>query len=126
MKVGVRLFLSSAIFGFAIAIAYWFTTYEVTGTLLLGIMGFALSFVAGYIVVAEREARLAGDRKDGTNAEAAGERVGTYALRSKWPFGIAVAVALLLLGAVFNAPLGIAAFLAVLACLGLLIRESRP
>ena len=125
MKIGVRLFLSSATFGVAIAIAYWFSAHEITGTLLLGIMGLALSFAACYILVAEREARLVGDRPSATHAESAGERVGVFTVRSKWPFGLAIAVALLLIGAVFNAPLAIAAFVVVLTLIGMLIRESR-
>lgn len=125
MKIGVRLFLSSATFGIVIAIAYWLSAHEITGTLLLGIMGSALSFAAGYMLVAEREARLVGDRPTGTHAESAGERVGVYTLRSKWPFSLAIAVALLLIGAVFNAPLAIGAFVVVLILIAMLIRESR-
>lgn len=125
MNIGVRLFLSSAAFGITIAVVYWFSAHDITGTLLLGIMGVALCFASGYIIVAEREARLVGDRPDATNQEAAGERVGVYTLRSKWPFGIAVIVALFLIGVVFNAPLAVAGFIGLMVLLTMLIRESR-
>lgn len=125
MNVGVRLFLSSAAFGIAIAVAYWLSAHELTGTVLLAIMAFALVFAAGYMLFAERDARLAGDRPNATNAEAAGEQVGTFVLRSMWPFALAVAIALLLIGLVFNVPLAVGAFACALLAIRGLIRESR-
>ena len=64
VTIGLRLFISSAVFAIAIAMAYWLVAHEITGTFLLGFMAFALSFVAGYMIVAEREADLWGDRAD--------------------------------------------------------------
>jgi hypothetical protein len=125
MNVGLGLFLSSASFGIAIAIAYWFSAHDDTGTWLLGMMGIALGFAAGYMIVAEREARLAGDQPNGSNEESAGERVGTYTLRSPWPFCAAIAAAFVLIGAVYNLPVAVAAFVSLLVTLTMLIRESR-
>ena len=81
MTVGLRLFISSAVFAIGIALAYWLVAHEITGTFLLGFMAFALSFVAGYMIVAEREADLWGDKADAKQSDAAGELVGTYSIR---------------------------------------------
>ncbi len=63
MKTFVVLFGIAAAFGAAIAVAYWFIAHEeAAGTALLSVMTAALVFATGYAVVAERDARLAGDR----------------------------------------------------------------
>jgi di/tricarboxylate transporter len=64
MMIGLRLFISSAVFAIVIAVAYWRVAHEIVGTFLLAFMAFALVFVAGYMIVAEREADLHGDRDD--------------------------------------------------------------
>ena len=125
MTTGRGLFVSSAIFGIAIAAAYWFSAHNPDGTILLGMMGAALVFAAGYMFVAEREARLIGDRANASSADASGERLGIFTVASPWPIAVAFAVFLLLLGlAIF--PI-IAAFGLVLLLFGLLHlgRESR-
>lgn len=125
MKTGVGLLISSAIFAIGISLIYGFLTHDPPGTILLGIMAFALTIAAGYIVVAEREARLIGDRADGTNEEVAGESVGTFTFRSTWPLVLSVAVVFLLIGALYNPPLMVASFLGLLAVVWMLVRESR-
>ena len=113
MKIGLGLFVSSALFALVIALGYWFVTHEPAGTMLLGFMAAALTVVALYMVFAERDAKLFGDRKDATMAEAAGERVGTYITHSPAPFWIGITIAAIMLGLVVSpaaAGLGIVAF----------------
>lgn len=125
MTVGLRLFLSSAAFGIVISLAYWFTSREIVGTFLLGVMAFALCFVAGYMIVAEREADLVGDDRDATNASAAGEIVGTYTIRSPLPLGAAFAITAAAVGIVVSPTIAILAILAILAFGALFIIQSR-
>ena len=119
MTIGLRLFISSAVFSIVIAGAYWLTSREIVGTFMLGVMAFGLSFVAGYMIVAEREADLVGDKKQATIADGAGELVGTYTVRSPLPLGAALAVTLAGIGIVVSPTIAILALLATLA-LGIL------
>ncbi|HVA29392.1 MAG TPA: cytochrome c oxidase subunit 4 [Candidatus Baltobacteraceae bacterium] len=125
MTVGRRLFVSSAIFGIVIAVAYWFSAHNPDGTILLGLMATALVFAAGYMFVAEREARLVGDRSNASSVEASGEQLGVFTVASPWPIVVAFSVFLLLLGLAIYPVL--AAFGLALLLFGLfrLGRESR-
>jgi hypothetical protein len=125
VTIGLRLFLSSAAFGIAIAVAYWLTSRESIGTFMLGIMAFGLSFVAGYMIVAEREADLIGDRKDASIESGAGELVGTYTIRSPLPLGAALAITSVGLGIVVSPVIAILAILAVLVFGTLFVIQSR-
>ena len=125
MTVGLRLFLSSAGFGIAIALAYWFTSREIVGTFMLGVMAFGLSFVAGYMIVAEREADLIGDEKNATMQSGAGELVGTYTVTSPLPLGSALAVTSIGLGIVVSPAIAVLGILAVLAFGALFVIQSR-
>jgi len=125
MKVGRRLFVSSASFGVAIAVVYWFSSRNLDGTFLLGLMAAALTFAAGYMYVAEREARLIGDRGDATNADAAGERLGTFTTGTPWPPTIAFGAFVVLLGLAIFPALAYAGLAIVLFGLYRLGRESR-
>jgi hypothetical protein len=125
VKIALRLFLSSATFTAALAIAYGFLAHEVAGTVLLGSMTAALLVIAAYMIVAERNAGLFADNADATPADAQGERVGTFVLHSPAPFWIGVAVAGLLLGLVV-APAAAGLGLIALCFLGaLMIVRSR-
>ena len=101
MKIGVRLFLSSMIFAIVIATIYGLTTHDVVGIVFLGAMALALVIVAGFIVIAEREANLAGDRDSLSPAESAGEELGAFTLESYWPILAAAGTATFVLGVVF-------------------------
>jgi hypothetical protein len=125
VTIGLRLFVSSAVFGIVIAIAYWYTSHEIIGTLMLGIMAFGLSFVAGYMIVAEREADLIGDKKQAAIKDGAGELVGTYTLRSPVPICIAAAVTFVGLGIVVSPIIAVLGLLASLALAVILIIQSR-
>jgi hypothetical protein len=116
VKIGRQLFISSGAFSIAIAVGYWLVAREITGTFLLGFMAFALSFVAGYMIVAERDADLWGDLADATHQDAAGQIIGTYSVRSPIPIWIALAVTCLVLGTIVSP---ILSFLALISLLGL-------
>jgi hypothetical protein len=125
VTIGLRLFISSATFGIVIAIAYWSTSREIIGTFMLGIMAFGLSFIAGYMIVAEREADLIGDKGEATMADGAGEIAGTYTIRSPLPLGTAIAITCVFLGLVISPTIAILGVLATLAFGALFIVQSR-
>ncbi len=125
MTIGLRLFISSAVFGIVIAVAYWTTSREIIGTFLLGVMAFGLSFVAGYMIVAEREADLIGDKKEARIEDGAGELVGTYTIRSPLPLGTALAITCVFLGAVISPTIAILGILVTLGFGALFILQSR-
>ncbi len=92
---------------------------------MLGIMAFGLSFVAGYMIVAEREADLIGDKGAATVESGAGELVGTYTVRSPLPLGAALAVTFVALGIVVSPAIAVLGILAALAFGALFIIQSR-
>jgi len=124
MKTFVTLFISSATFGFVIALSYWFTTREATGTVLLGIMTAALLFTAGYAIAGERDADLSGDVEDETPPEAAGEDLGIFTTESAWPILTAVSVLAMFVGTLWSPFLAIVALLGLILCLWRLGAES--
>lgn len=125
MKSFVGLCICSALFGLAIAIAYWWVAHaEVTGTLLLGIMAAALAFAASYAVLAERDAALDGDDPNTSNIASAGEDLGVFTTSSAWPILIAAAAALGLCGLLWSPLLGAAGFTLVILCLWRMGAES--
>ncbi len=125
MMIGLRLFISSAVFSIVIAIAYWLVAHEIVGTFLLAFMAFALSFVAGYMIVAEREADLYGDRDDANISDGAGEVVGTYSTRSPLPISTALATAFIALGLVVSPTLAGLGLIAALVLGAFFIIQSR-
>jgi hypothetical protein len=125
MIVGLRLFISSMSFAVVIAVTYWFVAHEIAGTFLLGFMAFALTVIAGYMIVAEREADLWGDRPDANQRDGAGQIVGTYSISSPLPMWAALALTCLLLGVVISPTLASIGILALLAAGALFIVQSR-
>lgn len=124
MTIGLRLFLSSAGFATGIAVVYWSISREPAGTTLLGFMAFGLSFIAGYMIVAEREADLCGDDARADNAAAAGEVVGTYSVRSPLPLATAAALTFVGLGLVVSPTLAALGIIGLLALGALFIAQS--
>jgi hypothetical protein len=88
-------------------------------------MAFGLSFVAGYMIVAEREADLIGDRKNAEIADGAGELVGTYTIRSPLPIVTAAALTCIGLGIVVSPTIAVLGLLAILVLGALFIVQSR-
>jgi predicted permease len=125
MKTFVGLFATSASFGLAIAIVYWFVAHEETvGVTLLAIMTAALVFTAGYAVIAERNARLDGDAPDRQNGDVAGEDLGVYTTESAWPILVAICSVFVLLGVVWSPFLAAIALVCLILCLWRLGAES--
>ncbi len=125
MKTFVQLFISSAIFGVVIGVAYWFVAHEeATGTMLLGIMTAALTFTAGYAVIAERNANLDGDRQDMLAPAAAGEDLGIFTIESAWPILVALSCVFMLTGLLWSPFVAAAGLVALLLCLWRLGAES--
>ncbi len=128
MKIGVTLFLSSMTFGIVVATIYGVTTHDVVGIVFLGLMAVALSIVALYIIVAEREANLAGDHTEAVPADSAGEEVGVYSTESYWPILAALGMACVVLGVVFVPGVSFGLLLAggalILWTVRFLVRES--
>ena len=124
MKVGLRLFLSSGAFAVVIAVAYWLLAREPAGTILLGFLAFALSFIAGYMIVAERDADLWGDNAQAKNSEAVGEVVGIYSIRSPLPIASAAALTCVGLGLVVSPTIAVLGIIAILALGVLFIVQS--
>ena len=121
MKSFITLFFSSAAFGAVAAIVYWFSSHEIVGTLLLGLMALGLSFAAGYALLAEREANIAGDQDTLQHKETAGEVLGIVTKESAWPILLAFAILWLLVGVVWSSFMivtGVAAMLLILWRLG--------
>ena len=128
MKIAVRLFVSSMLFALAIAGAYLWSTRDIVGVVLLSMMAIAMIVVAGYIIVAEKEAHLASDAPGATPSDVAGESLGVFSVESYWPVIGAAATALMLVGVVFLpgpfAIVALAAAAALMFSLRFLIRES--
>ncbi len=125
MTTARGVFISSALFTAALAVAYWFVAHEPAGTMLLGFMSAALTTIAVYMFLAERDADLYADRPDATMRDAAGEHVGTFVTHSPAPFWIAVALSGIVLGLVV-APAAAGLGIIALFLLGaLLIVRSR-
>jgi hypothetical protein len=124
MKVGLRLFLSSGAFAIVIAVAYWLLAREPAGAVLLGFLAFGLSLIAGYMIVAERDADLWGDDANANNTEAAGEVVGTYRIRSPLPIASAAAVTCVGLGLVVSPTIAVLGTVAIFALGALFIVQS--
>jgi len=125
MRSFVGIFLCSAAFGTAIAIAYFFVAHEEgAGTALLGFMGAALTFAATYAVVAERDADLPGDYPYETSDDVTGEDLGVFTTETPYPILIAVCTLAVLTGMLWSPLLGIAGLIGMLLCFWRLGSES--
>jgi hypothetical protein len=128
MKIGVRLFVSSMIFAIGIASLYGYFTRDIIGVIFLGMMSFAMIVCATYIVVAEREANLAGDKEEMEPKDVIGEEIGSFTLESYWPIVAALGTVLVVFGAAyapgFSYGILIVGLLVVGWTLRFLVRES--
>lgn len=124
MKTFAGLFLSSAAFAASISIVYWFSSHDYAGTLMLGFMCIGLGFAAGYALLAEREARLAGDDGQLAQKEAAGEDVGIFTKESAWPPLLAFSILWLFIGLFWSDFMIFTGLAAILLCLWRLGAES--
>lgn len=102
MITGARVLGAAAAFLLAVAIVYWFVTYEYAGTFLLGVMAVGLLFAAGYLAAASRGARYPADQPDLRPEDAAGGHIGSFAAASTWPIVLAGGVLVTLAGLVYG------------------------
>ena len=124
MKTFVALFGSSAVFAAAISIIYWFSSHEYAGTLFLGFMCCALGFAAGYAMLFEHEARLAGDDGNLDQKERAGEDVGIITKETPWPVVLAFSILWFFIGLLWSDFMIFTGLAAILLCLWRLGAES--
>ena len=124
MKASIALFFSSATFGAVAAVVYWFSSHEIIGTLMLGLMALGLSFAAGYALLAERGANLSGDDNSVQHKETAGEVLGIFTKESAWPILLAFSILALFLGVVWSPFVAAAGLGAMLLILWRLTAES--
>ena len=124
MKAFITLFFSSATFGAVAAIVYWFSSHEIIGTLMLGLMGLGLSFAAGYALLTEKYANLPGDQDSAQHKETAGEALGIFTKESAWPILLAFSILALLIGVVWSPFVAVAGLAAMLLILWRLSAES--
>src|ERR1700712_5473331 len=102
MKVESLVFHVFTVFLGGIAIIYWFTSKDPTGTAALGISSGLGLLVGGYLLVtAKRMGPRPSDLPDAEVADAAGE-LGHFSPGSYWPFFISFSVFLALLGFIFG------------------------
>jgi hypothetical protein len=103
VKSSAKVFLSSAAFSIAVAVAYWFVSYEPVGTILLGLMGGAMLFAAAFTLrAAARHAPFPGDEPGGRPEDVAGETIGPVATKSIWPVVFACGVLVGLAGVLYG------------------------
>ncbi len=102
MKTGLKIFLNSAGFGIVIAAVYWLVARHPAGTVLLGLMAVGMLFIAGYMLVAERHANLAGDDKSPSFEASAGTDLGIFTGATAWPLIAAVGVFAVIIGAIWS------------------------
>ena len=102
MKTEGAIFVGIASFFTVIAAIYWFTSYEVAGSVLLLLTAGLGAIPGAWLVFRSRKLppRLE-DQEDGDAAAGAGP-VGTFPESSVWPFVFALGLALAGVGFVFG------------------------
>lgn len=124
MKTYAALFASSALFGLAISIVYWFSAHDRGTTLLLGFMTIALTWAAGFSLIGERKANLSGDDPNLQHKEVAGEQVTLVTKESPWPICLAFSILWLFIGVIWSDFMIFSGIVAILLCLWRLGGES--
>lgn len=125
MKTERRFLLGAGAFAVAVAIVYWFLSYEDAGFALLLFMGLASAFIGGYLLYRAHGSRRPEEDPDAEHADHAGETVGRFSGGSIWPLIMGIGTALALQGFIFGAWLvGFGAVLFVWAAVGFML-ESR-
>jgi cytochrome c oxidase subunit IV len=124
MRSTALIFGASSAFFFIVAAVYWFVTYEVAGTLMLGLWCATFLFASAFLAVAAKRGAPPGDDPDRRPQEAAGDWVGAFRAGSSWPIVLAAGLAIGLAGLVYGAWLLIPGALVTIAALLGLMRES--
>ena len=93
MRSSIGLWAYVAAFGFVVGVVYWFSSYEVAGTVLLLCMGLCGAVIGGYLFLKARRATPAEDDPKGDYADAGDEPIGHFSTGSLWPILMGVGVA---------------------------------
>lgn len=102
MKAERWIFVFIAAFFLTVAPIYWFTSYEVIGTVaLLLTFAFCGMLAVFFTITSNKIDPRPEDRKDGEIVDGAGD-VGFFPSSSIWPFWAALTVLLMALGPVFG------------------------
>lgn len=112
-------------FGIVVALLYWFYSQEPVGTILLGVMFMGFAFLAGYVLVTEREAELESDDPLAPPNAGAGEPIGRFIVSSRWPPLLALSLLLVAAGMVAGTAVTIFGAICSLLVLWGLVLESR-
>jgi hypothetical protein len=123
VRTGIAIFGGSMLFGLVMAAAYWFDTKEALGTILFGMMGVGLLWVAGYMFATRRTTRFDGD-EERAPSELAGESIGVFATESPWPIVLAFATMSFVVGTVLHPWLAFFALIGLFVIFWELVRES--
>jgi len=123
VTIATRVFLSSMTFGIVVAAAYWFDTYELVGTFLLGLFALGFAFVVAFLLSVRGKTRLEGDEQR-PPSDYAGEQIAVVSAESPWPVMLAVCATCLVVGVVLHPMLAVFALAAFLFVLWQLVRES--
>jgi hypothetical protein len=94
----------SGVFGLTIAAIYWFVSYEIAGTILLG--GFGLATAAAFLILGRSARKVrAGEASDGSGTASEGpfaDEGGPVPLSSAAPLSIGLGLAVIALGLAFG------------------------
>ena len=105
MRVEIRVAFFSAAFVAGMALIYWFTSYEDTGTTLLAVTATAYAMLCAYMYLQARRLRLGRPRPEDLEDPPATEgevEVGYFPAASVWPAALAMGAVLTALGLVFG------------------------
>ena len=126
MRAEAKIFLVLAIFFGITTPAYWFLSYDPTGTAALTLTFFLMFMITTYLaLVARKMDPRPEDKKEGEIAEGAGE-LGFFPPSSIWPLFCALTLSMILLGPVFGwwlSLLGVG--LGIFACTGWIYQYYR-
>jgi Cytochrome c oxidase subunit IV len=102
MKSTSRIFAISAAFFLAVAVVYWFVSYEIAGTTMFALWGVTLLFASLFLGAAARQGAPDGDDPDLRPAGRAGRPIGVFSRGSGWPIVLAAGLTAGLTGLVYG------------------------
>ena len=123
MKISLRMFSFAMVFGLVMCGVYWFDTGESAGTIFLGLMGLAFTWVVLYLFGTRKSTQYDGDQER-PPAELAGEHIAVVSSESPWPILLAIATSAFLIGTVLHPMLGFFAVVCFFIVVWQLARES--
>lgn len=124
MKTEWKLMLGLGIFMLPLGVVYWFTSYEIAGSIMLIVVAIAFAFIGIYLWLQSR--RMGGARPEDYDAlpsDGAGA-VGTFPVSSIWPLIGAIAVTGIGYGLIFSMYLAIPSIFLLVATIIGFAREA--